>query len=74
MDPLRRVMTWSRLPRRTLRLQLTLLYGGVLVALLVAVLGVWGLLYGTSSKAAPGSPRECGSRRPGPGCRQQSSC
>src|SRR5664280_1382871 len=56
MDPLRRVMTWSRLPRRTLRLQLTLLYGGVLVALLVAVLGVWGLLYGTSSKAAPGSP------------------
>jgi signal transduction histidine kinase len=56
MDLPREATTRFRLPRRTLRLQLTLLYGGVLVVLLVAVLGIWGLLYGTSSKAAPGSP------------------
>ena len=56
MDVSREATTRFRLPRRTLRLQLTLLYGGVLVVLLVAVLGIWGLLYGTSSKAAPGSP------------------
>ena len=56
MDVSCEATTRFRLPRRTLRLQLTLLYGGVLVVLLVAVLGIWGLLYGTSSKAAPGSP------------------
>jgi signal transduction histidine kinase len=49
-------MTRLHVPRRTLRLQLTLLYGGVFVALLVAVLGIWGVLYGTGAKAAPGSP------------------
>jgi len=56
MDLPRKVTARFHLPRRTLRLQLTLLYGGVVVVLLVAVLGIWGLLYGTSSKAAPGSP------------------
>jgi signal transduction histidine kinase len=56
MDLPRKATARFHLPRRTLRLQLTLLYGGVLVVLLVAVLGIWGLLYGTSSKAAPGSP------------------
>ena len=56
MNPLRRAMMPFHLPRRTLRAQLTLLYGGVLVALLAAVLGIWGLLYGSGAKAAPGSP------------------
>jgi len=51
-----RVASLSHLPRRTLRAQVTLLYGGVFVALVAAVLGVTGLIFRTAAAAAPGTP------------------
>jgi signal transduction histidine kinase len=56
MDLRERVALLSHLPRRTLRAQITLLYGGVFVVLVAAVLGVTGLLWGTAAHAAPGTP------------------
>ena len=56
MDLRERVALLSHLPRRTLRAQITLLYGGVFVVLVAAVLGVTGLLWGTAAPAPPGTP------------------
>ena len=56
MELRERVASLTRLPPRTLRAQITLLYGGVFVALVAAVSGVTGLLWGTAFHAAPGTP------------------
>lgn len=56
MDLRERVALLSHLPRRTLRAQITLLYGGVFVVLVAAVLGATGLLWRTAAHAAPGTP------------------
>jgi signal transduction histidine kinase len=56
MDLRARPASLFDLPRRTLRTQLLLLYGGVFVALVVAVLGITGLLWRTGVAAAPGTP------------------
>ncbi len=50
--------------RHTLRLQLALLYSGAFVAVGLALLGISGLLVGSSSQPAPGSS---GSATPGAG-------
>lgn len=51
---LRKVLTKDSLRRPPLRVQLTLLYAGVFLALVAAVLAVSGLLVGRSSQSAPG--------------------
>jgi signal transduction histidine kinase len=51
---LRKVVTRDRLRRPPLRVQLTVLYAGLFVFLVAAVLGVSGLLVGRSVRAAPG--------------------
>ena len=56
MDLRERVALLSHLPRRTLRAQITLLYGGVFVVLVAAVLGATGLLWRTAAHAARGTP------------------
>jgi signal transduction histidine kinase len=56
MDLRARAVSLLHLPRRTLRVQLVLLYGGVFIALVAAVLGVTGLLWGSGFAAAPGTP------------------
>ena len=50
---LRKVVTRDRLRRPPLRVQLTVLYAGLFVFLVAAVLGVSGLLVGRSVRAAP---------------------
>jgi signal transduction histidine kinase len=47
---------WVRFERPILRVQLTLLYSGLFLALLAAVLLVSGGLYRQSTQAAPGTP------------------
>jgi signal transduction histidine kinase len=51
---IRQALTISRLRRPPLRVQLTVLYAGLFIALVAAVLGVSGLVVGSSSSAAPG--------------------
>ncbi len=57
MRPVRTAASVLRLPRRTLRTQLALLYGGVFSALGVILLAGAGVLVvrGSASQAAPGS-------------------
>lgn len=61
MDAPRTVASWLRLPKRTLRVQLTLLYGGLFFVLCVALLTIANIpvLRGSSSvsvSAVPGAP------------------
>lgn len=56
MRRLRRALSLAGTIWPTMRVQLTLLYTGALVAVVAAVLAAAGLLIGSSSSAAPGSP------------------
>lgn len=61
---IRKVLTKHRLRRPPLRVQLTVLYAGLFVALVTAVLGVSGLLVQSSARAAPGTTFSGGSNNP----------
>jgi signal transduction histidine kinase len=57
---LRDLVSKDRLRRPPLRVQLTVLYAGLFLALVLAVLGVSGLLIRHSSSVAPGQPASGG--------------
>jgi signal transduction histidine kinase len=58
---IRKMLTKDSLRRPPLRVQLTVLYSGIFVALVAAVLGVSGLLVGHSVRVAPGTRFSVGS-------------
>ena len=63
---IRKALAISRLRRPRLRVQLTVLYSGLFVALVAAVLGASGLLFGSSSSSSA-APQQEGSPVPAGG-------